>query len=58
MALTSPYPDVEIPDVSVPEFVLAAGRDRPDAPALIDGHMGDVIPHGQLAAHVDRVAAS
>ena len=26
MALTSPYPDVEIPNLSVPEFVLAAGR--------------------------------
>jgi acyl-CoA synthetase (AMP-forming)/AMP-acid ligase II len=58
VALTSPYPDVEIPDVSVPEFVLAGGRDRPDAPALIDGLKGDVITHGQLAAYVDRVAAN
>ncbi len=57
MALASRYPDVEIPDVSVPEFVLAAGRNRPDAPALIDGLRGDVITHGQLAAYVDRVAA-
>ncbi|MDP9429528.1 MAG: 4-coumarate--CoA ligase family protein [Actinomycetota bacterium] len=58
MALASHYPDVEIPDVSVPEFVLAAGRNRPDAPALIDGLKGDVITHGQLAAYVDRVAAA
>ncbi|WP_040337634.1 4-coumarate--CoA ligase family protein [Candidatus Blastococcus massiliensis] len=58
MALTSPYPDVEIPNVSVPESVLAAGRERPDAPALIDGMKGDVITHGQLAAYVDRVAAN
>ncbi|GAA3176542.1 4-coumarate--CoA ligase family protein [Blastococcus jejuensis] len=58
MVLASPYPDVEIPDVSVPEFVLAAGRDRPDAPALIDGLKGDTITHGQLAAYVDRVAAA
>ncbi|MCW2743025.1 MAG: hypothetical protein JWR45_3447 [Blastococcus sp.] len=58
MALTSPYPDVEIPNLSVPEFVLAAGRERPDAPALIDGLKGDVITHGQLAAYVDRVAAN
>jgi acyl-CoA synthetase (AMP-forming)/AMP-acid ligase II len=58
VALTSPYPDVEIPDVSVPEFVLAAGRERPDSPALIDGLKGDVITHGQLAAYVDRVAAN
>ena len=58
MALASPYPDVDIPDVSVPEFVLAAGRDRPDAPALIDGLKGDVITHGQLATYIDRVAAN
>ena len=58
MALASPYPDVEIPDLSVPQFVLAAGKDRPDAPALIDGLKGDVITHGQFAAYVDRVAAN
>jgi acyl-CoA synthetase (AMP-forming)/AMP-acid ligase II len=58
VALASPYPDVEIPDLSVPEFVLAAGKERPDAPALIDGLKGDVITHGQLAAYVDRVAAN
>src|SRR4051812_33057404 len=58
VALTSPYPDVEIPNLSVPEFVLAAGRERPDAPALIDGLKGDTITHGQLAAYVDRMAAN
>jgi acyl-CoA synthetase (AMP-forming)/AMP-acid ligase II len=58
VSLASLYPDVEIPNVSVPEFVLAAGKDRPDAPALIDGLKGDVITHGQLAQYVDRVAAN
>ena len=58
MVLASPFPDVEIPDLPVPAFVLAAGRDRPDAPALIDGLKGDVITHGQLAGYVDRLAAS
>src|SRR5918997_209536 len=58
VARASRYPDVEIPDVSVPEFVLAAGKERPDAPALIDGLRGDVITHGQLAAYVERVAAN
>jgi acyl-CoA synthetase (AMP-forming)/AMP-acid ligase II len=58
VALSSPYPDVEIPDLSVPAFVLAAGRERPDAPALIDGLTGDSITHGQLAGHVDRLAAA
>jgi acyl-CoA synthetase (AMP-forming)/AMP-acid ligase II len=58
VALASPYPDVEIPNLSVPESVLAAGRERPDAPALIDGLKGDVITHGQLAGYVERVAAN
>jgi acyl-CoA synthetase (AMP-forming)/AMP-acid ligase II len=58
VALASPYPDVEIPNLSVPEFVLAAGKKRPDAPALIDGVKGDTITHGELAAYVDRVAAA
>src|SRR3712207_9311915 len=58
VALASRFPDVEVPDVSVPEFVLAAGKERPDAPALIDGLKGDVITHGQLAAYVDRGAAN
>jgi acyl-CoA synthetase (AMP-forming)/AMP-acid ligase II len=58
VALASPYPDVEIPDLSVPAYVLAAGKERPAAPALIDGLKGDTITHGQLAAYVDRVAAA
>jgi len=56
--LASPYPDVEIPDLSVPEFILATGRERPDVPALIDGLKGDTITHGQLSSYVDRVAAA
>jgi acyl-CoA synthetase (AMP-forming)/AMP-acid ligase II len=58
VALASPYPDVEIPNLSVPEFVLAAGRENPDTPALIDGLKGDVITHGQLSVYVERVAAN
>jgi len=56
--LASPYPDVEIPDLSVPEFILATGKERPDVPALIDGLKGDTITHGQLSSYVDRVAAA
>jgi acyl-CoA synthetase (AMP-forming)/AMP-acid ligase II len=58
VALASPYPDVDIPDLSVPDFVLAAGRERPQAPALVDGLTGETITHGELAAHVDRFAAA
>ena len=53
MALASPYPDVEIPNLSVPEFVLAAGKERPDAPALIDGLKGD-IDHPRPAGRLRR----
>ncbi|SDY40048.1 Acyl-CoA synthetase (AMP-forming)/AMP-acid ligase II [Modestobacter sp. DSM 44400] len=58
MAFASRYPDVEIPELSVPQFVLAGAADRADAPALIDGLSGETITHGQLAAHVDRFAAA
>ena len=58
MPHTSLYPDVSIPDVSVAEFVLAAGKEHPDSPALIDGLTGETITHGQLAHHVDRLAAA
>jgi acyl-CoA synthetase (AMP-forming)/AMP-acid ligase II len=58
VVFASPYPDVEIPDLSVPEYVLAGGADRPDSPALIDGLSGETITHGELAAYVDRFAAA
>jgi acyl-CoA synthetase (AMP-forming)/AMP-acid ligase II len=58
MALKSRYPDVEIPDLSVPAYVLAGAAQRGDGPALIDGTSGETISHRQLAAHVDRFAAA
>jgi acyl-CoA synthetase (AMP-forming)/AMP-acid ligase II len=58
VVFASPYPDVEIPDLPVPEYVLAGGADRPDAPALIDGLSGETITHGELAFYVDRFAAA
>ena len=58
MALASPYPDIEIPDVALPDFILGANTDRPDAVALVDGARGDQLTYGQLAAYVDRVAAA
>jgi acyl-CoA synthetase (AMP-forming)/AMP-acid ligase II len=58
VVFASPYPDVEIPDLPVPEFVLAGGAARPDAPALVDGLSGETITHGELARHVDRFAAA
>jgi acyl-CoA synthetase (AMP-forming)/AMP-acid ligase II len=54
----SPYPDIEVPDVSVPEFILGANRHQPDAVALVDGARGDQLTYGQLGGAVDRVAAA
>ncbi len=46
--LRSPYPDVTIPDVSLPAFVFADAAARADKPALIDGPSGRTITFGQL----------
>ncbi|WP_222267698.1 4-coumarate--CoA ligase family protein [Modestobacter marinus] len=58
MALASRYPDVEIPALSVPQYVLAGAAERTDSPALVDGLSGETIRFGQLASHVGRVAAA
>src|SRR4051812_38522246 len=58
MALASRFPDVEIPELSVPQFVLAGAAERADRPALIDGLSGETITHGELAFYVERLAAA
>ncbi|MBI1881906.1 MAG: 4-coumarate--CoA ligase family protein [Chloroflexi bacterium] len=52
------YPDVTIPEVSLPEFVLHRARELGDKPALIDGPSGRTLTYGQLAGAVSRVAVS
>ncbi len=54
--LTSDWPDIEIPTVPLPPFLLAGAADHPDAPALVDGPSGRVTTYGELAAGVRRVA--
>ncbi len=58
MSVRSTYPDVDIPDVSVPAYVLRNAAANKDNPALVDGLSGDQLTYGQLAAYVDRVAAA
>jgi len=55
--LRSPFPDVEIPNVSFHEFVLAGAAEHGDKPALIEGPSGRTITYGQLAGAVRAVAA-
>jgi acyl-CoA synthetase (AMP-forming)/AMP-acid ligase II len=58
VALASRFPDVEIPELSVPQFVLAGAAERADRPALVDGLSGETITHGELAFYVERMAAA
>ncbi len=57
MVLRSPYPDVQIPQVSVTEYVLGGAAGRGDKPALIDGASGAVTTYSELVQQVRSVAA-
>jgi acyl-CoA synthetase (AMP-forming)/AMP-acid ligase II len=57
MIIRSPYPDVKVPEVSLPEFVLERADERGDAPAVIDGLTGRTLSHRDLATQARRVAA-
>lgn len=57
MIFRSPFPDVEIPDVSLTEFVLGGAAGLADRPALIDGVSGRVLTYAQLAGAVRAAAA-
>ncbi len=59
MVIRSPQADVEIPDVSLYDFLFAdlTGADL-DRVALIDGPSGDKTTYGTLRAHVDAVAGA
>ncbi len=53
----SHWPDVEIPRLPLPEFLLAGAAERADAPAIVEGPTGRVTSYGQLATYVRQVAA-
>ncbi|MBV9193909.1 MAG: AMP-binding protein [Solirubrobacterales bacterium] len=56
MVIRSPFPDIEIPDVPLSEFVLARARQLADKPALIDAPRGRTITYSQLLHSVRAVA--
>jgi acyl-CoA synthetase (AMP-forming)/AMP-acid ligase II len=56
MLIASPYPDVEVPPVSLTEYVLGGTAERAAKPALIDGMSGAVTTYGELAERVAAVA--
>lgn len=58
MIVRSPSPDVVIPDVTVPAFVLRHVDRLADKPALIDGPTGRSLTYRQLADGIQRVATA
>lgn len=58
MVFRSPFPDVEIPDVSLHQLLFGDIADRADRVALIDGMSGAEMTYGQLAGAIDRMAAA
>src|SRR5687768_14277978 len=57
MVHRSPYPEVQVPDVSLTEYVLGGAEGRGDKPALIDGASGAVTTYAELAQRVRAAAA-
>ena len=54
----SSSPDVTIPDVTVPAFVLRHSERLADKPAIIGGPTGRTLTYGQLALAVRRAATA
>lgn len=57
MVIRSPYPDVEIPNVTLTDFVLGRARERGEKPAITCGVTGRSYTYRQLADVVPRAAA-
>jgi acyl-CoA synthetase (AMP-forming)/AMP-acid ligase II len=55
--IRSPFPDVEIPDLSFTDFVLALAVELGDKPALIDASSGRTIIYSQVAQSLRGLAA-
>ena len=56
MIYRSPEPDIEIPDVTLTQYVIGGAVARGDHPAFIDGATGDATPRGS-GGRIDAVAA-
>ena len=56
MILQSPFPDVEIPDISLHQLVLEKARKTGDKAALIDGTTGRTLTYADLVNQTQRVA--
>jgi 4-coumarate--CoA ligase len=52
----SPLPDLDIPNLSITEYVLQGADAYPDRPALIDGPTGRTYTYGQLKGMIHSFA--
>jgi acyl-CoA synthetase (AMP-forming)/AMP-acid ligase II len=57
MIITSPYPDVTIPEVDITTYFLQRAEELGDRPALVDGPTGRTITFAGLARGIESVAA-
>lgn len=57
MIFRSPLADVEIPEMSLTDFIFNRAAERRDKPALIDGASGRTLTYGQLVDSIERAAA-
>jgi acyl-CoA synthetase (AMP-forming)/AMP-acid ligase II len=59
MTIASPFPDVEIPDATVFDFLFGAvAPEEMSAPALTDGASGSVTTYGELVSQIEAVAGA
>ena len=58
MPVRSPYPDVEIPEVSLFDYLFSDLGDRAEAPALVDGGSGASLTYTELHGMVVKIAAA
>ena len=56
MTYKSPFPDVEIPNVSLPDYLFENISQWPEKPALIDGPTGRAFTYLELQSAVRSVA--
>ena len=57
MIYRSPYPDADIPNVPLQDFLFEHAAKYTDKAALIDGPTGRAVTYGQLVGAVRRAAA-
>ena len=57
MRVRSPYPDVEIPEVSLTDLVLGRSRELGEKPALVDAPSGRTLTYHGLTDSIRRTAA-